>query len=495
MHSKKAIIIGSGIAGLATAIRLAVQGFEVTVYEKNDQPGGKLTAFKKEGYHFDAGPSLFTQPQNIEELFALANEPINKYFTYHPVDIACKYFYENGKIVQAYTDKNLLAQELKEQLNEAPEKVTQYLQASEKLYENIGTIFLNHSLHKLTTWLHKRIGKALASVKPGYLFQSLHHYNSKHFTSPEAIQLFDRFATYNGSNPYKAPGMLSLIPHLEQNLGTFYPTGGMISITNALYQLALKKGVAFHFNCPVQSIIHKNNVAEGIVVNNENVAADIVVSNVDVYFTYKKLLNNNKAEKILQQERSSSAIIFYWGIKKQFPQLQLHNIFFSNNYQQEFDAIFKQNIIAADPTVYINITAKMEASQAPAGKENWFVMVNAPANIGQDWDSIKATLRNSITEKVSRILGEDISTLIETEQTLDPISIEAQTASYMGSLYGTSSNSKWAAFLRHPNFSGNIKGLYFCGGSTHPGGGIPLCLKSAKIVSGLIEADLKNSRQ
>jgi phytoene desaturase len=493
MQTKKAIIIGSGVGGMATAIRLAVQGFAVSVYEKNSLPGGKISAFEKDGFHFDAGPSLFTQPQNIEELFGLAEEHIEADFSYQPVDVACKYFYENGKIVNAYTSPIKFAQELKEQLNEAPEKVLAYLQESEKLYNNIGTIFLNNSLHKIKTWLNKSIGNALKIVRFDYLFNTLNHYNTKHFSSSEAAQLFNRFATYNGSNPYKAPAMLSLIPHLEQNLGTFYPKGGMISISNAVYNLAIKKGVQFFFNTPVQHILHQNGIINGVVVNNENMMADIVVSNVDVYFTYKNLLNNiNKAKKILQQERSSSAVIFYWGINKPFPQLQLHNIFFSADYKTEFDDIFTHKKLSTDPTVYINITSKMETAQSPEGKENWFVMVNAPANTGQNWELLKITLRKHIITKLSRMLGENIEPLIVTEHTLDPVQIEAQTDSYMGSLYGTSSNSKLAAFFRPANYTNTIKGLYFCGGSVHPGGGIPLCLKSAKIVSELIAADYKN---
>ncbi|MBL0357514.1 MAG: phytoene desaturase [Chitinophagaceae bacterium] len=495
MHTKKAIVIGSGIGGMATAIRLTVQGFAVNVYEKNSYPGGKLAAFEKDGYQFDAGPSLFTQPQNIEELFTLANEPMEKYFSYQPVDIACKYFYEDGKIVHAYTDAVLFSKELQEQLGEAPAAVTDYLKQSEKIYENIGTVFLNHSLHKRKTWFHKRIFKALSTVKPGLLFQTLNKHNQHHFTSPKTVQLFNRFATYNGSNPYKAPGMLSLIPHLELNQGTFYPKGGMISITNAMYQLAKDKGVTFHFDSPVQRIIHHEGTVRGVVVHHENIEADIVVSNGDAYFTYKNLLcNAKKAEKILRQERSSSAVIFYWGMNKTYPQLQLHNIFFSNDYKKEFENIFVNKQLFSDPTIYVNITSKMEMSQAPEGKENWFVMVNAPANTGQDWQSNKEILRGIVTEKLSRVLGEDIAAEITTEQTLDPVMIESQTSSYMGSLYGTSSNSKLAAFLRHPNFSSTIKGLYFCGGSVHPGGGIPLCLKSAKIVSELVADDTKKRR-
>ena len=492
MHTRKAIIIGSGVGGMAIAIRLVLQGFAVEVYEKNDQPGGKLSAFEKDGFFFDAGPSLFTQPQNIGELFILAHEPMQAYFSYHPVEIACKYFYENGKMVQAYTNAKLFAEELKEQLNEQPEKLMAYLKESEKIFDNIGTIFLNNSLHKRKTWFNKRIWSALKTLRPAYLFNTLNYHNSKHFTSPEAAQLFNRFATYNGSNPYKAPSMLSLIPHLEQNQGTFYPKGGMISITNALYRLAVKKGVQFYFNMPVQQIMHLNGRVNGVVANGENKLADVVVSNVDAYFTYKNLLGDaNAAKKILRQERSSSAVIFYWGINKSFPQLQLHNIFFSKDYKTEFDNIFTHKKLIDDPTVYINITAKMERSQAPAGNENWFVMVNAPANTGQDWEQLKIDLRKNVLNKLARILGENIEPLIVTEHVLDPLLIQEQTASYMGSLYGTSSNSKLAAFFRHANFTDSIKGLYFCGGSVHPGGGIPLCFKSAKIVSELIKSDYK----
>ena len=487
MQDSKAIVIGTGVGGLAIAIRLALKGYQVEVFEKNSYPGGKLSAFEKDGFRFDAGPSLFTQPQNIEELFTLAGEPLEKYFSYQQVPIANKYFYENGKQVKAFTDAEDFAKEMKLQLNEDPQVVLKYLQQSKKLYENIGLLFLEHSLHRAKTWFHSRVFKAFLTLKLPYLFQSLHQYNSSKFSSPEAVQLFNRFATYNGSSPYKTPARLSLIPHLEQNEGTFYPTGGMISITNALYQLALKKGVKFHFDSPVQRIIHDNGNISGVEVNEQVYSAKIIVSNADVYFTYKNLLANpSMAKKVLKQERSSSAVIFYWGIKKKFPQLELHNIFFSKEYKNEFEYIFKEGKLSSDPTVYINITSKMQVDQSPEGKENWFVMVNAPANLGQNWEELKKALRENILLKLSRMLGEDIGAQIETEHTLDPIMIEQQTASYMGSLYGTSSNSKLAAFLRHANFTSAIKGLYFCGGSVHPGGGIPLCLKSAKIVSDLI---------
>lgn len=490
MQRKKVVVIGSGIAGMAASIRLASQGFKVEVYEANDYPGGKLSFFENSGYKFDAGPSLFTQPQNIEELFQYAQEPIKDYFNYVSVDVSCNYFFENGKSVTAYTNKEKLAEEFQEQLQESPESIKRYLKDAEKLYENVGSIFLNHSLHKTKTWLHKRVLKAITTVKSAYLFGTLHQHNTTVFKSEEAVQIFNRFATYNGSNPFKAPGMLSLIPHLEQNQGTFYPKGGMISITNALYQLALKKGVVFHFNHKVEKIEHQQRKISGVITNNKHVDADIVISNGDVYYTYKNLLNHqSKSKQLLKLERSSSALIFYWGIKKEFAQLGLHNILFSDDYKKEFEHLFDTMTMTDDPTIYINITSKMEKNQAPEGSENWFVMINAPANVGQDWNKIKSQIKSAVINKINRILNTDIEKHIETEDIMDPVIIEQKTGTFKGSLYGTSSNSKFAAFFRPANFTSKFKGLYFCGGTVHPGGGIPLCLKSAYIMSEIIKAD------
>lgn len=491
------IIIGAGVAGLASAIRLAAAGYSVQVFEQNSYPGGKLSYFEINGYCFDAGPSLFTQPANIEALFAEANEPIQDYFEYREVPIACQYFYEDGTRFTAYTQHDQLAQAAESQLGESGSNLLRYLNDSKQLYNKVGTLFLNHSLHKPGVLFQKKIIPALATIRYKHLFKSLNALNRSYFQQEKTVQLFNRYATYNGSNPYQAPGMLSVIPHLELNEGTFYPKGGMISITNALYQLALKKGVQFHFNAPVEKIITDKGRVKGIYSKGVPYASNVVVSNVDAYFTYQRLLNDAKtAQKINRQERSSSALIFYWGIKESFPELDLHNIFFSSNYAAEFEAIFKKKTLYADPTVYINITAKCEPGvQAPPGKENWFVMINVPSVTEVDMAAMQQQAKAAILAKLNRLLKRDIASLIEVEAVLDPLKIELNTGSYKGALYGTSSNSKWAAFLRHPNFSSKIKGLYFVGGSVHPGGGIPLCLHSAKIMSGLAIPYLKKMNQ
>ncbi len=329
--------------------------------------------------------------------------------------------------------------------------------------------------------------KALFNLNIYQINKNLDEVNQKEIEEKHLVQLFNRYATYNGSSPYKTPGMMTLIQHLESHYGTYIPLKGMNDISHSLFRLAERKGVKFEFESEVEKIEIQNNQAIGIIVNNKLKRFDKVVSNSDVYSTYKYLLNEKLNHNSLKQERSSSAIIFYWGIKKIYKQLDLHNIFFSDNYEKEFKYIFDENKIIDDPTIYVNITSKDVPTDSPDSCENWFVMVNSPFNTGQDWEKIKNTLRSNIISKLERILKENISNNIVEERIYTPVDLESNTNSHQGSLYGISSNNKFSAFLRHPNFLKKIPNLYFCGGSVHPGGGIPLCLLSAKIVSNLIE--------
>ncbi len=489
-NPKNVVIIGAGIAGIATAIRLRAAGNIVSVFESNPYPGGKLTSFTEKGYRFDMGPSLFTMPQFIEQLFEIAGKPVEDYFEYRKKDVVCNYFYEDGTTFSALADKNLFAEQAAQTFNVSKETILNYFKKSKLKYDLTASLFLEKSLHKASTYFSTDTLKAIFNVNSLDLNTTLSAYNSKTFKDDRLVQLYNRFATYNGSSPYQTPGIMSMIPHLEQYFGTYFPKGGMQSITTSLYELAKDTGVEFHFNAKVDQIRTESNKTIGITVNGNNIDADIVVSNSDIVPTYRNLLKGHKApEKTLKQPRSSSALIFYWGITKQFPKLDLHNIFFSEDYKKEFDAIFNEKTVDKDPTVYINISSKEEKTDAPEGHENWFTMINVPCNTGQDWEEIISKARDNIILKLSRILKEDVSKLIAFESILDPRTIESNTQSYQGALYGASSNNKFAAFLRHPNFKKTINNLYFCGGSVHPGGGIPLCLLSGKIVSDLIESN------
>ncbi len=484
----KAAIVGAGIAGIASAIRLAVKGYRVEVFEGNGYPGGKLSSFEINGYRFDAGPSLFTLPQLVDELFRLAGKNPVDYFEYQKLPETCRYFYEDGTRFTADAEPEQLAKTIEKHLGEPAERVLTHLRDSAVKYEVTEKLFLHRSLHKVGTYFNRDALKGYLNLHKLDAFRSMNKANSTRFSDPRAIQLFNRYATYNGSDPYQTPATMNIIPHLEYNIGAFFPKGGMVSITNSLVKLAEDLGVTFHYNAPVEKLLIQGKRISGVQVKGETREYDVVISNMDVVNTFRKLLPDaRQPERILRQPKSSSALIFYWGIKKQFPELGLHNIFFSQDYTTEFHHIFQQKTIHHDPTVYINITAKYEATDAPAGGENWFVMVNAPANDGQDWGTLIAETRQNILTKLSRQLGGNIETLIEAEEVLDPRLIESRTSSSQGALYGNSSNNRFAAFLRHANFSRQFSNLFFVGGSVHPGGGVPLCLLSAKIATELVE--------
>ena len=472
---------------MAAAIRLAIKGFEVEVFEANKHAGGKLHSFEKGGYRFDGGPSLFTMSQFVEELFRLAGKNPANYFRYIELEEACHYFWEDGHELRAYSDPDRFAGEAERIFRVPKQEVLEYFDHAKNIYEHSGKIFLEQSLHRMSTWLSTDTLRSLVKIRQYDLFKTMNRANKIRLGEPHLVQLFNRFVTYNGSDPYRAPGILNVIPWLEHGFGTFFPEGGMRSIPDALLRLARELGVVFHFGSPVDRIEVKGQKATGVVVSGELKPYDVIVSNADVWFTYRQLLPGSKApERVLNQERSSSALVFYWGVKKSFPHLGLHNIFFGQHYKQEFETMFRQQSVASDPTVYVNISSKHERTDAPGNCENWFVMVNVPSDQGQDWQAIRKRVRPDVIGKLSRMLRTDLEKLIEVEHVWDPKGIEADTRSYQGALYGTSSNDALAAFLRHPNFSSKIKNLYFCGGSVHPGGGIPLCLLSAKIVSDLV---------
>jgi len=485
--NSKALIIGSGIAGLALSVRLAVKGYKVQVFEANAYAGGKLSEIEQDGFRFDAGPSLFTMPHFVSELFEIAGKNPSEHFKYKRLEVACRYLYEDGLEVDAFADQNAFRKELSEKFGESEKSVEKFLKKSREIYSITENVFLNKSLHKLSTYLNAGTIKSMMQLYKLQIYSSMYKANSQFFKNERTVQFFNRYATYNGSNPYKAPATLNVIPYLENEIGAFFPEGGMYNITKSIYRLAKSLGVEFNFNMPVEEILIENGKAKGIKVDGEKLESDLVISNMDMVSTYRRLLGKHKApERLLRQEKSSSALIFYWGMNKTFPQLDLHNIFFSNDYKKEFDAIAAGKSIDDDPTVYVNISSKYAPNDAPEGAENWFTMINVPNNQGQDWDALIAEARENILHKVSKTLYTDVKKLIVTEAILDPRTIESKTSSAQGALYGNSSNTPMAAFFRHPNFSGKYKNLYFCGGSVHPGGGIPLCMLSAKITADII---------
>jgi phytoene desaturase len=489
---KKICVIGAGLGGLSAAIRLANKGFEVDLYEQNSTPGGKAGEIKERGYRFDTGPSLLTMPQVIKDLFSECGENIDDYLSINRLEFICKYFYPDGSIINAYSDQDKFGKEIDEKTSDNSASLNKYLTYCKTIYDLAGDLFLTKDPSSISTYLNSKALKTLMNVGKIDPFRTINKANESFFKDQRLVQLFNRYATYNGSNPYLAPATLNIIPHVEYNQGSFIPVGGIYSISKALNKLAEKKGVNTFLNQKVDEIILENREVKAIKVNDKIIKYDKIISNVDVNFTFKNLIKNFESRESRKYEKklpSFSGLVFYWGIKKEFPELETHNILFSKDYRKEFDDLFNNKTIHNDPTVYIYISSKLNKGDAPTGKENWFVMVNAPHIQNQNWESEIKSARKNVVKKINNFLNTDIESLIEFEKIMSPVDIQNRTGSYLGSIYGISSNDKFAAFMRQSNKSKTVKNLYFCGGSAHPGGGIPLVILSGKIVSDIIESE------
>lgn len=489
---KKICVIGAGLGGLSAAIRLANKGFEVDLYEQNSAPGGKAGEINERGYRFDTGPSLLTMPQVIKDLFSECGETIEDYLSINRLELICKYFYPDGSIINAYSDQDKFGKEIDEKTSDNSASLNKYLTYCKTIYELAGDLFLTKDPTSISTYLNSKALKTLMNVGKIDPFRTINKANESFFKDQRLVQLFNRYATYNGSNPYLAPATLNIIPHVEYNQGSFIPVGGIYSISKALNKLAEKKGVNTFLNQKVDEIILENKEVKAIKVNDKIIKYDKIISNVDVNFTFKNLIKNFESRESRRYEKklpSFSGLVFYWGIKKEFPELETHNILFSKDYRKEFDDLFNNKTIHNDPTVYIYISSKLNKGDAPTGKENWFVMVNAPHIQNQNWESEIKSARKNVVKKINNFLNTDIESLIEFEKIMSPVDIQNRTGSYLGSIYGISSNDKFAAFMRQSNKSKTVKNLYFCGGSAHPGGGIPLVILSGKIVSDIIESE------
>jgi phytoene desaturase len=487
---KRVAVIGAGLGGLAAALRLSHCGHAVDVYEKLEGPGGKARELSRGGYRFDMGPSLLTLPQVFRQLFNDVEEDLDEHLEFIRLDPITRYFFDDGTILDAYSEEERFASEVAEKLGERSDTVLRYLSRCRKVYEATTPIFMFKPLHEVSTLLSSDIPRAFIRTPILDVLRTMHDVNRRWFRDPRTIQLFDRYATYNGSSPYMTPAIFNLIQHAEYGLGGYSVRGGIHSIPSVIEELARKKGAVFHYGSEVKAIHVGSGKVEGIRIDDEDMNYDAVISNCDVSNTYKELLRDSKSPKARKYEKlepSSSGQVFLWGIASDHKDLVCNNIFFSNDYKKEFREIWQEGTSPSDPTVYINITSKSDPDDAPRGSENWFVLVNVPYDSGQNWLVDSERIRKRIMKRLTPFLG-DIDGSIEVEERIGPKEIEELYNGKRGSIYGVSSNNRRSAFLRQSNRSKEYPGLFFAGGSAHPGGGMPLV-----VLSGKHAADLTSS--
>jgi phytoene desaturase len=490
--TRRVLVAGGGIGGLSAAVRLAAAGQRVTLFEQNAALGGKMSELQADGFRWDTGPSVITMRPVFDEVFALAGRTLPDYLTLTPVDPLTRYFFPDGSQLDASRMPHIMISRLRAFAGEADAQgYMRYLQYASRIHEITGPVFIYND--PPTAWRVARTPlRDIPAVDP---LRTMDEAIRSFVHSPRLQQLLGRFATYVGASPFLAPATLNVIAHVELSGGVWYPRGGIYAIARAFETLARELGVEIVTGARVEQIVVEDGRAAGVRVAGESIAADAVIADIDVATVYERLLPagsfpERRLRRLTGAEPSCSGFILMLGVQGEEARLAHHNILFSNDYAAEFRDIFSRGVPPNDPTIYVAITSKTDAGHAPPGCENWFVLVNAPA-LGDhfDWTTQAADYRERVLAALGRF-GFDLHGRILSERMLTPVDLERMSGARRGALYGLSSNDRFNALRRPHNRAPDIRRLYFAGGTTHPGGGVPMVTLSGKVAARMALEDL-----
>jgi len=485
---KHITILGAGIGGLSAAIHLAAKGHRVTILEQYSAVGGKMSEIRADGFRFDTGPSVITMRHVFEDLFRTANRDMADYLTLLPVEPLTRYFYPDGTRLDLSRDLPLTIEQIQRLEPRDVEGYLAFLTKAACLHRITGPVF-TYGPPPAFSSLKKVKLTDLLSVDPIHTMQWM---IEKHVRHPHLRQLLGRFATYTGASPYLAPATLAVIAHVELNEGIWYPQGGIYAIARVYEKLARELGVDIRLNARVREIQLKGKKVSGILLEDgELLEAEMVISNIDVTTTYNlinSLLVEKRRKTLQKRDVSCSGIILLLGVERTHPELAHHNIFFSSDYKREFEQIFAENRLPDDPTLTVCVTSKTYESHAPKGCENWFVMANSPplpSPIQGEGSGVRvdAEVSEMLLDRLAAV-GLDVRRSIRWQKLLTPRDIQINSGAYRGALYGVSFNDRFAPFKR-PHNQSEIEGLFFAGGTTHPGGGVPMVTLSGKLAAEL----------
>lgn len=482
MKGKSAVIIGGGLGGLATALRLAVAGWGVTICEQGPTFGGKMNRWECDGFRFDTGPSLITMPEVFGRLFSTCREELEDWVELQSVSPLAEYVFDDGT---RFTYSTSLPDWLEVVRQLEPRDVDgflRFMQLGARLFSLSRKTFLRRPPLALPDLQSL---KALRHLPLKNAWGNYHSTVAAHFKNPLLRQLFDRYPTYVGSSPYRSPATLAVIPYIEYAFGGWHIKGGLYKLVESLLSLAGALGVELLSDSRVEAIELKGRQVKGVrLAGGTKLNAEVVVMNGDVA-TAATLLSQN-GTRSPTSERSLSGVVFLYGLRRKLDGLAQHTICFSSNYRKEFAELFDDRSFPEDPTVYISAPSRHDDALAPPGGETLFLMANAPASErGWSEDDV-AIARERIFRRLVKSGFAKFQSDVVVHDHWTPSRFAKDYLAPGGAIYGTNSHGWRNAFLRPPNKDRNFSGLYYVGGSSHPGGGTPTVLLSAEITCELI---------
>ncbi len=483
---KRLVIVGAGLGGLALALRAVCKGWNVCILERNSTPGGKMNILQRDGFRFDTGPSLITLPDVFIELFEQCGVN-HDHLRFQRLQPLTQYRFADGERIEYPGTLPAIASMLERFEPDGGRGYWTLMATAAKLFELSSRTFFRSVPTELPSATQAlTMLRALRFLPVRNAWGNYSQTVERHVASPYLRQIFNRYPTYVGSSPYRSPATLLVIPYLEFAFGGWYPEGGLYRIVETIVAALQERGVRIERSAPVTAIVHHNGRVRGVCLDSgDRIEADVVAFNGDAT-TVNTLLGLPHTWSI--PERSMSAMVFLIGLKSRLPDdVHHHTIAFSSDYHREFEEIFEQRIFPHEPTVYLNVTSKTDPTTAPTGCETLFVMANAPALDGKPWNRDVPM----VWERVCSVLERRGIAIAESDIVVrsvwTPEEFERVYAMPGGSIYGLASHSYRTAFLRPALRHRRIRGLYFVGGSTHPGGGTPMVVLSSKLVMKLIE--------
>ncbi|MCQ8104248.1 phytoene desaturase family protein [Methylomonas sp. SURF-2] len=493
INNKNVVVIGAGLGGLSAAISLASEGFSVELVEKNDKVGGKLNIMSKDGFTFDLGPSILTMPHIFEALFSRVGKNMADYVGIEKVEPHWRNFFEDGTTIDLCADADAQRRELNKLGPDTAAEFERFMAYSRKLGKETEAGYFAKGLDSFGELL--KFYGPLRSLNFD-VFRNMDQGVRRFISNPKLVDILNYFIKYVGSSPYDAPALMNLMPYIQYEYGLWYVKGGMYGLAQAMEKLALELGVNIRLNSEVLEIQHDGARASGVALQHgEVLAADIVVSNMEVIPAMQKLLHSPAAalKKMQRFEPSCSGLVLHLGIDTIYPQLAHHNFFYSDHPREHFDAVFKSHCLSDDPTIYLVAPCKTDPSQAPAGHEIIKILPHIPhidpakpLTADDYW-----ALRERVLLKLERMGLTDLRKHIVTEEYWTPLDIQAKYYSNLGSIYGVVADRWKNLGFKAPQRSGELRNLYFVGGSVNPGGGMPMVTLSGQLARDKILADMQ----
>ena len=493
---KHIIVIGAGFGGLAEAIRLQGRGFRVTLLERREKVGGRAYQLVKDGYTFDMGPSLITAPFIIADVFRAAGKRLEDYLDVVPLDPFYRIYFHDKTYVDYSGDSDAMKRQLAAINPADAEQYDRFFRDIKGVYDAVITDGLGAkdfgSLKAFFSFAPRAI--MLKALKP------VHSFVADYFTDPKSRFLFSFHPLFIGGSPFRAPSVYIMIPYLEKEGGVWFSKGGMYSLVNAFERVFTEIGGELRTGATVEEILVENGRATGVRVNGEEIRADAVVSNGDVPWVYRNLIKPENRRRwtdrrIDKLHISMSVFLLYIGVRKQYPELKHHTLILSERYRDLIEDIFERKILADDFSMYLHVPTRSDASMAPEGCDSMYLLVPVPHNgSGIDWKQRGPAFREKLLAFLEEEFGlEDFRANIDVCEMFTPDDFESQLLSRYGNAFSIEPRLTQTAWFRPHNRSEDVKGLYFVGAGTHPGGGVPGVLLSAEATEKCIVEDFSET--